>query len=176
MIRRGVLDVVSSDHCAYSFEGPHGKRQNGTDRFYLVPNGIPGLTARLPLMFSEGVSKGRITPDHFVRLVATNPAKMMGLWPRKGGIHVGADADIALWDPTQQRTLTNAMMQHVADYTPYEGIHVTGWPVHVLRRGESVMQNDQVTAQPGSGQFLPRAPYDLIQPRGVTPNGFAPVG
>ncbi len=176
MIRRGVLDVVSSDHCAYSFEGPNGKRMNGTDRFDRIPNGIPGISARLPLMFSEGVSKGRITPEHFVRLVATNPAKMLGLWPRKGGIHVGADADIALWDPTQKRTLTNAMMQHVADYTPYEGMEVTGWPVHVLRRGESVMHNDQVTAEPGTGEFLPRAPYDLIQPRGTTPNGFVPAG
>lgn len=175
MIRRGVLEVVTSDHCAYSFEGPHGKRLNGTDRFDLVPNGIPGITARLPLMFSEGVSKGRITPEHFVRLIATNPAKMMGLWPRKGGIHVGADADIALWDPKRQRTLTNAMMQHVSDYTPYEGFDVTGWPVQVLRRGEVVMTDDKVTAEPGTGQFLPRAPYPMIAPRGVVPDGFAPA-
>ncbi|MCU0943791.1 MAG: dihydropyrimidinase [Rubritepida sp.] len=175
MIRRGVLDVVSSDHCAFSFEGPHGKRQNGTARFDLVPNGIPGFAARLPVIFSEGVSKGRITPEQFVRLVATNPARMMGLWPRKGGIHIGADADIALWDPTARRTLTNAMMQHAVDYTPYEGLEITGWPMQLLRRGETVMADGEVTAEPGSGRFLPRAPYPLIAPRGVVPDGFDPV-
>jgi dihydropyrimidinase len=176
MIRRGVLDVVSSDHCAFSYEGPHGKRQNGTERFDVVPNGIPGLAARLPIMFSEGVAKGRITPEHFVRLVATNPAKLMGLWPRKGGIHVGADADIALWDPASEVTLTNAVMQHAIDYTPYEGMRVTGWPVRVLRRGETVMLDGEVRAQPGSGAYLPRAPYDLVAPRGVVPDGFDQAG
>ncbi len=175
MIRRGVLDVVSSDHCAFSFEGPHGKRQNGTARFDQVPNGIPGFAARLPVIFSEGVSKGRITPEQFVRLVATNPARMMGLWPRKGGIHIGADADIALWDPTARRTLTNAMMQHAVDYTPYEGLEITGWPMQLLRRGETVMADGEVTAEPGSGRFLPRAPYPLIAPRGVVPDGFDPA-
>jgi dihydropyrimidinase len=175
MIRRGVLDVVSSDHCAFSFEGPHGKRQNGTGSFEAIPNGIPGFAARLPVIFSEGVAKGRITPEHFVRLTSTNPAKMMGLWPRKGGIHIGADADIALWDPRRERTLTNALMQHAVDYTPYEGLAVTGWPVRVLRRGEQVMAEDEVTAEPGTGRFLPRAPYPLIAPRGLVPNGFDPA-
>ncbi len=176
MIRRGVLDVVSSDHCAFSFEGPHGKRQNGTERFDLVPNGIPGFAARLPLLFSEGVSKGRLTPEQFVRLGCSNPARMMGLWPRKGGIHIGADADIALWDPARERVLTNALMQHAIDYTPYEGMAVKGWPVRVFRRGEEVMREDEVTAAPGSGRFLPRAPYPLIAPRGVLPNGFPAAG
>ena len=175
MIRRGVLDVVSSDHCAFSFEGPHGKRQNGTASFDAIPNGIPGFAARLPVMFSEGVSQGRITPEHFVRLMCTNPAKMMGLWPRKGGLHIGADADIALWDPKRERTLTNALMQHAIDYTPYEGLKVKGWPVRVLRRGEQVMADDEVTTEPGTGRFLPRAPYPLIAPRGVVPNGFDPA-
>jgi dihydropyrimidinase len=173
MIRRGVLDVVSSDHCAFSFEGDRGKRQNGPDAtFDMIPNGIPGFAARLPIMFSEGVSKGRISPEHFVKLTSTNPARIMGLWPRKGGLHVGADADVTLWDPKAKRTLTNAMMQHAVDYTPYEGLEVTGWPVRVLRRGEEVMRDGAVTAQPGSGRYLPRGPYDMVRPRGVTPNGF----
>lgn len=168
MIRRGVLDVVSSDHCGFSFEGPRGKRVNGADApFDQVPNGIPGLAARLPLLFSEGVAAGRITPEEFVKLACANPARMMGLWPRKGSLQIGADADCVLWDPKAERVLANAAMQHAIDYTPYEGRAVTGWPVMVLRRGEVVMEGDVVTAEPGSGEYLPRGPYPLAQGRGV---------
>ena len=168
MIRRGVLDVVSSDHCGFSFEGPRGKQVNGADApFDQVPNGIPGLAARLPLLFSEGVAAGRITPEEFVKLACANPARMMGLWPRKGSLQIGADADCVLWDPKAERVLTNAAMQHAIDYTPYEGRAVTGWPVMVLRRSEVVMEGDVVTAEPGSGEYLPRGPYPLAQGRGV---------
>ena len=175
MIRRGTLDVVSSDHCGFSFEGERGKRQNGGPPdvpFTAIPNGIPGLAARLPILFSEGVSKGRITVEEFTRLTATNPARLMGLGPRKGAIAVGADADLALWDPAKKVTLTNALMQHAIDYTPYEGLEVTGWPVATLRRGVVVMRDGAVQAEPGTGQFLPRAPYPFIAPRGVLPDGF----
>lgn len=174
MIRRGTLDVVSSDHCGFSMGRPGtGKQSGGTDvPFRDIPNGIPGLAARLPILFSEGVSKGRISLDHFVRLTATNPARLMGLAPRKGAIAIGADADLALWDPTKKVTITNALMQHAIDYTPYEGLEVTGWPVATLRRGAVVMQDGVVQAEPGSGQFLPRGPYDFIAPRGVVADGF----
>jgi dihydropyrimidinase len=173
MIRRGTLDVVSSDHCAFSFEGPRGKRQNGADApFRDVPNGIPGLAARLPILFSEGVSRGRITLDDFVRLTSTNPARLMGLAPRKGAIAVGADADLALWDPGKRVRLTNALMRHAVDYTPYEGREVTGWPVATLRRGEVVMRDGVVLAEPGTGRYLPRGPYAMIRPRGVLADGF----
>lgn len=173
MIRRGVLDVVSSDHCAFSFEGTRGKGQNGRDAsFRDIPNGIPGLTARLPILFSEGVSKGRITLDDFVRLTATNPARLMGLAPRKGSIAIGADADLVLWDAKARRTITNALMQHAIDYTPYEGMEVTGWPVMTIRRGEVVMRDGVVRAVAGTAQYLPRAPYDMVRPRGVLANGF----
>ncbi len=179
MIRRGVLDVVSSDHCAFSFAGNAVKAKNGRDAVFRdIPNGIPGLAARLPILFSEGVAKGRITLDDFVRLTATNPARLMGLAPRKGSIAVGADADLVLWDPKARRTLTNALMQHATDYTPYEGMEVTGWPMTTIRRGEVVMRDGVVQAREGSAQFLPRAAYPLIAPRGVLANGFdgAPVG
>lgn len=173
MIRRGVLDIVSSDHCAFSFAGDKGKGQNGRDaNFRDIPNGIPGLAARLPILFSEGVSKGRITLDEFVRLTSTNPARLMGLAPRKGSIAVGADADLALWDPKARRTITNALMQHAIDYTPYEGLEVTGWPVMTIRRGEVVMRDGVVQAEPGTAQYLPRGPYDFVKPRGVLANGF----
>jgi len=166
MIRRGTLDIITSDHCAFSTAAKAG------DNFATIPNGIPGLAARLPLIFSEGVSKGRISLEQFCALVATNPAKLMGLYPRKGVIAPGSDADIVLWDPTKQVRLTNALMQHAVDNTPYEGMEVIGWPVATLRRGEVVMQDGVVLAQPGSGQYLARGAYDLVRPRGVTAEGF----
>ena len=173
MIQRGVLDVVSSDHSGWSFEGTVGKRVNGDDAsFRDIPNGIPGICARLPLLFSEGVAKGRIGLDAFVRLTAENPARMFGLFPRKGSITPGADADLVLWDPARRVTITNALMQHAIDYTPYEGMEVTGWPMAVLRRGEVVMRDGKVMAEPGSGQYLPRGPYDLIRPTGRVAHGF----
>jgi dihydropyrimidinase len=173
MIRRGVLDVVSSDHSGFSFHGPRGKRQRGAGApFRDIPNGIPGLAARLPLLFSEGVAAGRIDLDTFVRLTATNPARLMGLFPRKGAIQIGADADLVLWDAERRVTLTNALMQHAIDYTPYEGREVTGWPVMTLRRGAVVMRDGVVQAEPGTGEFLPRGAYPLIAPRGVLANGF----
>ena len=159
MIRRGVLDVVTSDHCAFSYEGDRGKGKHGRDAaFDAIPNGIPGLAARLPLLFSEGVAKGRIDLPTFVKLVAENPARIAGLYPRKGVIAVGSDADIVLWDAAREVTITNALMQHAVDYTPYEGMAVTGWPSMTIRRGEVVMRDGVVLARPGSGKWLPRGP------------------
>ena len=172
MVRRGTIDVVSSDHSGWCYDGPRGKRMNGdTANFRDTPNGVPGLSARLPVLFSEGVAKGRIDLNHFVRLTATNPAKLFGL-AGKGSIAVGFDADLVLWDPTKRVTITNATMQQAIDYTPYEGMVVTGWPVATVLRGRVAMRDGRVQAEPGSGKFLPRAPYDMIRPRGVLPNGF----
>ena len=176
MIRRGTLDIVSSDHCGFSYDGTKGKRQNGSDaNFRDIPNGIPGIAARLPILFSEGVSKGRISLDEFVRLTSTNPARLMGLAPRKGMIAIGADADLALWDPKKKVTITNSLMQHAIDYTPYEGLEITGWPVMTIRRGDVVMRDGKMQAEPGTGSFLPRGPYGMIKPRGITPDGFDPA-
>ncbi|SHJ86359.1 dihydropyrimidinase [Roseomonas rosea] len=159
MIRRGVLDVVTSDHCGFSYEGDRGKGKNGRDAaFDAIPNGIPGLAARLPIIFSEGVAKRRIDLPTFAKLVAENPARIAGLYPRKGILAVGSDADLVLWDANRPVTLTNALMQHAIDYTPYEGMQVTGWPAATIRRGELVMRDGVVTARPGSGQWLPRGP------------------
>jgi dihydropyrimidinase len=121
-----------------------------------VPNGIPGIAARLPILFSEGVSKGRISLPEFVALTATNHAKMYGLYPRKGSIMVGADADIAIWDADRKVRLTQNLMQHGSDYTPYEGFEVTGWPIKTLVRGEVVADDGRIVGAPGFGQFLPR--------------------
>jgi dihydropyrimidinase len=115
--------------------------------------------------------------NHFVRLTATNPAKLFGLYPRKGTIAPGADADMVLWDPAHRVTIDNAMLHHAIDYTPYQGLEVTGWPVATIAQGRVVMRDGRVQAQPGEGRFLARAPYPLIAPRGIVPDGFdaAPI-
>lgn len=173
VIRRGTLDVVSSDHSGWGYMSPVGKRVHGTNApFSDIPNGVPGLGSRLPIIFSEGVGKGHIDLCQFVRLTAYNPARLFGLAPRKGTIAPGADADLVLWDPKKKVTITNAMVQHVIDYTPYEGMQVTGWPMATIRRGEVAMREGKVLAAPGSGQFLRRGPYDLIKPTGRLPFGF----
>ncbi len=171
-VRRGTLDVISSDHSGWSYGGTRGKRVNGEDApFRDIPNGMPGLAARLPIIFSEGVAKGRIDPQKFVALTATNPARLFGL-AGKGSIAPGMDADLVLWDPARKTTLTNALMQHAIDYTPYEGLEVTGWPVATVLRGRVAMRDGKVRAEPGSGRFLARGPYDLIQPTGVLAHDF----
>jgi dihydropyrimidinase len=173
MVQAGTLDVASSDHSGWSYETPVGKRVHGTDApFRDIPNGVPGLGSRLPILFSEGVSKGRIDAPTFVRLTASNPARLFGLHPRKGIIAPGADADLVLWDANKTVTITNSLMQHIIDYTPYEGMEVTGWPMTTIRRGAVVMQDGIVQAEPGSGRFLARGPYDLIKPTGNLPFGF----
>ena len=175
-IRMRTIDVVSSDHSGWSYGGDRGKRINGEDApFRDIPNGVPGLAARLPIVFSEGVAKGRITASDFVRLVSTRPAEIFGLHPQKGSLMPGADADLVLWDPARRVTITQALMQQTIDYTPYEGLEVTGWPVATILRGEIAMQDGQVLAQPGSGRYLPVGPYDLIRPRGHHANGFDPT-
>ena len=171
-IRARTLEVVSSDHSGWSFAGPRGKRSEGVDApFTRIPNGVPGLAARLPILWSEGVATGRISASDFVRLSAGQPARLFGLHA-KGRIAPGADADLVLWDPDRRVTLTNALMQHAIDYTPYEGLEVTGWPVATLRRGEVAMRDGVVQASPGSGRYLPVGPYEMIRPRGALADGF----
>ncbi|THD44709.1 MAG: dihydropyrimidinase [Bradyrhizobium sp.] len=156
-LQSGVFQTFSSDHCPFRFDDEAGKTgPKARTSFRWVPNGIPGIAARLPILFSEGVSKGRISLQVFVALSATNHAKMYGLYPRKGSIMIGADADIAIWDPDRKVTLTQELMKHGSDYTPYEGIEVTGWPVKTLVRGVLVNDDGDFVGQIGHGQFLPR--------------------
>src|SRR6202044_1584066 len=153
----GVFQTFSSDHCPFRFEDEAGKSHpKGRTSFRWVPNGIPGVAARLPILFSEGVKKGRISLSDFVALTATNHAKMYGLYPPKGSIMIGADADIAIWDPDKRVTLSQDLMQHGSDYTPYEGMEVTGWPVKTLLRGTLIADDGQIVGAPGMGQFQAR--------------------
>ena len=155
-LQGGVFQVFSSDHAPFRFDGPGGKQVHGADApFSKVPNGIPGVETRLPLLFSAGVGEGRITLEQFVALTSANPARLYGLYPRKGTIAVGSDADVALWDPQREVTISNGLLHHNVDYTPYEGIRVTGWPVLTLSRGAVVQRDGTLTAHPGRGQFLP---------------------
>ncbi|SOC10891.1 dihydropyrimidinase [Rhodobacter sp. JA431] len=156
-LRDGTFDIFSSDHCPFRFDDPKGKNVKGArSSFRWVPNGIPGIETRLPILFSEGVSKGRISLERFVALTATNPAKLFGLYPRKGSIAVGADADITLWDPSREVVISQALMHHDCDYTPYEGFEVTGWPVRTILRGQTIFCEGDVIGAPGTGAYLER--------------------
>jgi dihydropyrimidinase len=165
----GVFQVVSSDHCAFLFDSAVGKKVAGGDapHFRQVPPGLPGIEARLPLMFSEGVGKGRIDLNTFVSVTATNAAKIYGLYPRKGTIAVGSDADIAIWDPHKQVTITVDDLHDAMDYTPYEGFEITGWPETVISRGDVIVRDGALNAAPGRGAFLPCDRPDPTPPVGT---------
>jgi dihydropyrimidinase len=153
-IQDGTVDIFNSDHAPYRFDR-EGKLKAGLDApFRKVANGVPGLETRLPILFSEGVVKGRIDLPRFVALTATNNAKLYGLHPRKGTIAIGADADIAIWDPERRVTISNDLLHHNVDYTPYEGLEIQGWPETVLSRGEIVVGDGQLQGKPGRGRFL----------------------
>lgn len=170
-LANGAFHVVSSDHAPFKYDDPHGKRLGGRDvAFPYIPNGIPGLETRLPLLFSEGVGKGRISLNAFVALTSTNPARLYGLYPRKGTIAVGSDADLVIWDEGREVTIQNALLHHAVDYTPYEGMRVRGWPAITLSRGEVVWQDGEFRGRAGRGEFLR---CGLPAPARPTPRDFA---
>lgn len=154
-LRGGVFQVFSSDHAPTRYNDPRGKMIRGTNApFRYVPNGVPGIETRLMLLFSAGVMGGRLDLTTFVALTATNPARMYGLYPRKGTLAVGADADVVIWDPKRTEVVTNARLHHAVDFTPYEGVTVTGWPVVTLSRGDIICRNGELQAVAGRGRFL----------------------
>ncbi|OWY14139.1 dihydropyrimidinase [Thioclava sp. JM3] len=159
-LRDGTFDIFSSDHCPFYFEGVN---ETGKDNprartsFKWVPNGIPGVETRLPILFSEGVRKGRISIERFVALTSTNPAKLYGLYPQKGALVIGADADITLWDPQRKAVIRQASLNHGADYTPYEGMEIEGWPVRTILRGQTIAADGEVLEQGRAGRYLSRA-------------------
>ncbi|MGH6814672.1 MAG: dihydropyrimidinase [Hyphomicrobiaceae bacterium] len=157
-LETGVFQIFSSDHCPFRYDDPQGKLiPKGRTSFRWVPNGIPGVETRLPILFSEGVGKGRLTLNQFVALTATNHAKMYGLHPRKGMIAVGADADIVLWDPNRRVKISQSLLHQGSDYTPYEGFEVTGWPVATLVRGQKVVDDGKLTGAATHGRYQTRA-------------------
>jgi len=170
-LQQQVFSLFSSDHCPFRYDDPHGKLiPKGKTSFRWVPNGIPGIETRLPILFSEGVGKGRISLNEFVALTATNHARTYGLYPRKGTIAVGSDADIAIWDAARGVTISQALLHHGCDYTPYEGIEVTGWPVSTMVRGKFVVRDGTLTGAKGGGAYVSRDKSPLAVPQGYVPH------
>ena len=175
-LETGILSVFSSDHAPYRYDDPDGKKARGESApFKSIPNGVPGLEIRLPMLFSEGVGAGRMTLNQFVAVTATNAAKIYGLYPRKGTIAVGADADIAIWDPELEVTITSDRLHDNVDYTPYEGRQIRGWPVTTLSRGEVVWDGTEPKGEPGRGRYLECDLSDAAKPRGRAVSGFDPA-
>jgi dihydropyrimidinase len=176
-LRDGALDFVVTDHCPFTAAQKRGERRtpefrrlptgtvanpteapwsDGLPAFNRIPGGGPGLETRLPLLYHHGVNAGRLTPNQFVALTSTNIARRFGLYPRKGSLAPGADADIVLWDPRREVVLRAATLHQNCDSTPYEGQAVTGYPRTVLRRGQLVVDDGRFVGQPGTGRFLRR--------------------
>jgi dihydropyrimidinase len=155
-VRSDVLSVISTDHCAFLWDG---QKTLGKDDFSKIPNGGPGLENRLQMIHEFGVRKGRISLNRMVELLSTNPARYFGLHPRKGTIAVGSDADIVIFDPEKKVTISAATQHSKTDYNLYEGTEVTGSPEIVLLRGQVLVEGDQLVAEPGIGQFVRRARF-----------------
>jgi dihydropyrimidinase len=155
-VRTNVLQVISTDHCAYLF---NGQKDAGKDDFRQIPNGGPGLENRLQLIHHFGVREGRISLNRMVELLCTNPAKLFGLYPRKGSLAVGSDADVVVFDPDKHVTISAATHHSASDYNLYEGTQVQGSPEVVLLRGNVIVEGDELLAKPGSGQFIRRARF-----------------
>ena len=149
----GDLDVVSTDHCPWLYAT---QKVRGQERFDLIPGGIAGVETRVPLLYSEGVVRGRLSLQRFVAACATNPARLFGLYPRKGTLALGSDADIVIFDPGRKATLSQATLHQRVDYTVYEGWQVVGQPSLTISRGRIVARDGQFVGQIGHGRFLPR--------------------
>jgi dihydropyrimidinase len=165
-VRTDVLSAISTDHCAFLWDG---QKTMGLDDFSKIPNGAPGLENRLHVTHELGVRAGRISLHRMVELLATNPAKLFGLYPRKGTIAVGSDADLVVFDPDRRHVISAATHHSRSDYNVYEGMEVTGSPDVVLLRGRVLVENGELVAEPGIGQFVKRAHFgeELRRPTGA---------
>jgi len=168
-LQNGTFQLLSSDHAPYRFDETGKLRAGPNPSFKECANGVPGIEMRLPLLFSEGVQKGRVSINQFVALTSTNAAKMFGVHPRKGTIAVGADADIAIWDANEVRTITSDSLHDNMNYTPYEGWQINGWPTTVISRGRVVVADNDLKVARGSGEFLKRGPVDCTGMPGHLP-------
>lgn len=155
-LKNGQLQTVGSDQCSFDFKG---QKELGRGDFTKIPNGGPIIEDRVSILFSEGVKKGRITLNQFVDITSTRIAKLFGLYPKKGTISVGADADLVLFDPNIERTISASTHHMAVDYNAFEGMKITGEPVSVLCRGQFVIRDKQFVGQPGYGRYLKRAKY-----------------
>ncbi|SKC84807.1 dihydropyrimidinase [Maledivibacter halophilus] len=152
-IRDGNIQVIATDHCPFSF---YREKQMGREDFTKCPNGIPGVETRIPLIFSEGVMKNRIDINKFVEVTSTAPSKIFGLYPKKGTIAVGSDADIVLIDTKKEVVLTKKILHENVDYTCYEGMKLVGYPILTMVRGKIVVKNHDFVGEKGYGEFICR--------------------
>ncbi|TDR89580.1 dihydropyrimidinase [Enterovirga rhinocerotis] len=161
----GDLQIVSSDHAPYKLDETGKFSAGPSPSFKQIANGMPGVELRLPVMFDAMVSKGRLGLNKFVELTSTAPARIYNL-PNKGSIAIGADADIAIWNPDREVTIGAETVHDASGYTPYDGRIVRGWPETVLGRGRILVEDGRLAAEPGSGRFLPRDGGEAARPAG----------
>jgi dihydropyrimidinase len=154
---RNDLQVVSTDHCPFDFDG---QKDLGRDDFRKVPNGLPGVEDRVDLMHDGGVAAGRISRERWVEIISTAPAKLFGMYPRKGSVSIGADADLVIYDPQRRRTISAATHHMDVDYSCYEGRSVQGASDIVLSRGSVIVRNGEFTGTKGHGTFIKRSVAD----------------
>ncbi|HEY3449308.1 MAG TPA: dihydropyrimidinase [Myxococcales bacterium] len=155
----GDLATVGTDHCPFLFKG----QKDQAARFTEIPNGLPGIETRLLILWEEGVRKGRFDVNRFVQLVSTEPAKIFGLYPKKGALVPGADADVVVWDPERRQSLSAAALHMRTDYSPYEGRTVKGAPAMVFGRGELIVDDGRWLGRPGRGRFLKRGTRPAVK-------------
>ena len=158
-INDGYIQTIATDHCPFSF---NKEKQMGKDDFTKCPNGAPGVEERIPLIFSEGVMKKKISINKFVEVCCTNPAKVFGLYPKKGSIQIGADGDIVIIDPNKEVVLTRKNLHSNVDYTAYEGIKVQGYPIMTISCGKIIVKEGEFLGHKGSGNFIKRKKTILI--------------
>jgi len=182
-LQAGSLQCVATDHCAFTTE----QKRFGIGDFTKIPNGTGGLEDRLPMLWTHGVATGRLTMNEFVAVTSTNIAKILNMYPKKGAILVGADADIVVWDPTRTKTISSANQQSAIDYNVFEGKQVTGLPRYTLTRGVVAIEETTVKTQEGHGKFVKREPFaavnralstwkDVVAPRKVQRSGIPASG
>lgn len=168
-LAEGFLQTIGTDHCPFFYDGTRAieyegreiaipGKELGKDDFTKIPNGLPGVGDRLPILWSYGVGKGRITPNQFVALTSTNAAKIFGLYPKKGSLIPGADADLVIWDPERRLTYGLNHAHHRTDYNLFEGWELVGFPEKVYLRGELIVDGENWLGKPGGGQYLRRKP------------------
>lgn len=157
-LQSGSLQVVATDHCAFTTE----QKRSGLGDFTKIPNGTGGLEDRMPVLWTKGVNTGRLTMNEFVAVTSTNIAKILNMYPKKGAIMVGADADIVVWDPARSKTITAGKQQSAIDYNVFEGIEVTGLPRFTLTRGVVAVSEDDINTREGHGEFIKRQAYPAV--------------
>ncbi|SET76549.1 dihydropyrimidinase [Paracoccus homiensis] len=182
-LQSGSLSVVATDHCAFTTD----QKRYGLGDFTKIPNGTGGLEDRMPMLWTNGVGTGRLTPNEFVAITSTNIAKILGMYPKKGAVLVGADADLVVWDPEAEKTISAGSQQSAIDYNVFEGKKVKGLPRYTLTRGVVAVTEGKVDSREGHGEFVAREPRgtvnralsqwkELTAPRPVQRSGIPATG